>query len=291
MKRTAVLLLFLSFIFCRVVAQGSFSFGERLAVVRCEEFVTMREVPEKRGRVLAKLPLATKVYFTGEVTEGYASVYCEAGEGWVLTEYLESASWESGEMLAPDAAAKIRLNLFLTAFAGTGLSRYRLSWTDPSSLLDLVILRRVLMEPSAHQEGSWPEGDRRMESDGVYQDGRRYFGQNLRGIESHRYPLREGRFYWNTEDTPALSGFAVVKTAERLREDVLLLRLGIYGIGQSFTPEGVCMFDARGARSAYPKAKTAEALALVHTALDWEDESAWRLLMFLRREMEGDDES
>ena len=71
---------------------------------------------------------------------------------------------------------------------------------------------------------------------------------------------------------------------ERQWEDVLFVRLGIFGIGAPFLPEGVCMFDLRGARSAYPKAGETEAIALIRTGADWTDESAWRLAMFLRRE-------
>ena len=286
MKRMALLLVLLVFTAFRAGAEGepAFAFGGRLAVARCEEYVTMRAEPGKKGKVIAKLPLGENAYFTGEQTEDYTRVYTKTGEGWVLTEYLDSAPWEEGETLTLDAATTIRMNLFLTAFTGTGLSRFRLGWTDGAELLDCAILRRVLMEPLSHQEGEWPEGDRRVEASEIYADARRYFGLDLRKTASPRYPLREGRFYWRTEETPALSGFAVLKSAERLREDVLFVRLGVFGIGMPFAPEGVCMFDERGARSAYPKAAETEAIALVRTGADWTDESAWRLAMFLRRE-------
>ncbi len=287
MRKMMMLLILFASAFFAARAEPAFSFGERLSIARCEEYVTMRAEPGKKGKVIAKLPLGENVYFTGEQLEQYARVYAEAGEGWVLTEYLESSPWEARELLEPDSATAIRMNLFLTAFTGTGLSRFRLGWTDFAELLDCAILRRILMEPSSHQEGEWPEGDRRVEAADVYLDARRCFGLDLRKTVSEHYPLREGRFYWKTEEAPALSGFAVLKSCERLREDVLCVRLGIFGISQNFTPEGVCMFDARGAKAAYPKAGTAEAIALIRTGADWKDEAAWRLVMFLRNDADS----
>ena len=289
MQKIWVLLVLFACSSLGVQAESIFSFGERLSIVRCEEYVTMRAEPERKGKVIAKLLLGENVYFTGEQQENYARVYTEAGEGWVLTEYLESSPWETHELLEPDSATTIRMNLFLTAFTGTGLTRFRLGWTDSAELLDCAILRCLLMEPSAHEEGDWPEGNRRVEASDIYLDARRYFGLDLRKTVSKHYPLREGRFYWKTEEMPVLSGFAVMKSCERLREDVVCVRLGVFGIGQNFTPEGVCMFDVRGARAAYPKAGTGEALALIRTGSDWKDESAWRLVMFLRHDMDSDE--
>ena len=286
MNRTAFLLILFAFAFSLATAESGqrFSFGERLGIARCEEYVTMRAEPRKKGQVVTKLSLGDSVYCTGEQTEEYTHVYTKVGEGWILTQYLDSMPWETGESVVPDTATTIRMNLFFTAFAGTGLSRYRLGWTNERELLDCVILRRILMEPLTAQEGEWPEGDRRMEAAEVYTDARRYFGVDLRSTKSERFPLREGRFYWKSEEIPTLEGFAIIKNAERLREDVLFVHLGIYGIGAPFLPEGVCMFDERGARNAYPKADATEAIALIRTGTDWTDETAWRLALFLRHQ-------
>ena len=282
--RKAVFLL--AVLFLTAAAGAAETFGERLSVTNCETSVTLREAPSRKAKKTGELVLGEEVYDTGLAADGFTRVWSAQGEGWVLSEYLAEAPWTAGEPWEMDEAVRIRLNLFLTVFSGTGIERFRPGWTQPEETILWMAIRRARLYPDENEEGTWPEGDRRVPAAAVTGDAKRYFGVAPAPASCGPFTLRDGWLFWRAEEAPAARGFAVVRSAEILRGDLAAVRLTVFGDGAGFRPEAVCSMDARGAAKAYPKHAAAEALALIRLGGDPADESAWRLLFFLRGEPE-----
>ena len=110
MKRTAAMLFILILLFSwsgvcaerRIVEKDEYYLGA-MRVIRCREFVSLREAPYKTAKRLAKVPLDAIVYYCtrNEKTFAYSPykkqvhqyVKCEyeGQEGYIMTMYLEKA--------------------------------------------------------------------------------------------------------------------------------------------------------------------------------------------------------
>ena len=64
-----------------------------MRVVKCKEWVTLRNVPYKTGKALAKVPLGAIVYNCRTIKEKKSFVYAEYEglQGYILLQYLETA--------------------------------------------------------------------------------------------------------------------------------------------------------------------------------------------------------
>lgn len=63
--------------------------GDRLAVVNCEEYVTLRADPSVKGESVKKLPLGTEVQMIGAGRNGFIAVRHGMDIGYVLAGYLD----------------------------------------------------------------------------------------------------------------------------------------------------------------------------------------------------------
>ena len=98
----------------RTPAEKSKRYIGAMKVIRCQEYVTLREEPYKWSRALAKVPLGAIVYNCSSIKEKKSFVYAEYDgiSGYILVKYLEPApeyepavtSAVSGKMTAEEVA-------------------------------------------------------------------------------------------------------------------------------------------------------------------------------------------
>ena len=94
--------------------------GDIGIVSNVNEYVTLREVPRRKGMEVARIPLGGKVVYLSETEGDFSEVSYKGMIGYVLNEYLKRQEPEKGTAVTPDNAMTIKLNLFLTAFSEQG---------------------------------------------------------------------------------------------------------------------------------------------------------------------------
>lgn len=77
----------------RIPEEHDASYIGAMRVVKCNEWVTLRNVPYKTGKALAKVPLGSVVYNCRTIKEKKSFLYAEYEglQGYILKKYLETA--------------------------------------------------------------------------------------------------------------------------------------------------------------------------------------------------------
>jgi len=77
----------------RIPEEHNFRYIGAMKVVRCKEYVTLRNVPYKTGKALAKVPLGAIVYNCRTIKEKKSFVYAEYEglQGYILVQFLDKA--------------------------------------------------------------------------------------------------------------------------------------------------------------------------------------------------------
>ena len=84
-KRFVTLLLALALL---LTATACAQYGDWLTVVNCDEWVSLREAPDKKSSRVAKVPLGAEVMDTGEFQDDFTYVFYGDLYGYIQTKYL-----------------------------------------------------------------------------------------------------------------------------------------------------------------------------------------------------------
>ena len=281
MRRTAVWLsALLSLVFFASARAEAFPLGSILQVARCNEFITLRETPAKKTKVLRDLPLGTKVLSMGQEEGEFTLVRVAGAEGWAYTQYLDSAEEPEGEEIALDTAAVIHMNLFLTVFTRQGMRAYWREDEAPEQTADFAFRHLALYEPGEAEQGEWPEGSLRVPVQEAEELCRRYLGKPFTLTPKSGYIRRGEWLYREGSDPIGSGGFAVTLGAEDLGEGRLRVRFSVYASGETWEPEGVCMMSEKQAARAYPHSTAGRGVAIVQTGGELQDRAGWTLERF-----------
>ena len=253
----------------RAGAEG-LKLGEYAEVVRCKEFITLREDSDKKAKAAEKLPLGARVIFLGGEENGFAHVRIQSRDGWCLSEYLDPVPPEEGEPYEPEDAEKIRLNLFLTAFACHTNELLAEGLTD-EEIIRFAIDYLWYFDHSGFESGEWGEDNTRISELLIDPAARRFFGRVPKKREVSGMGPRGGYYYWQETGGHLANGFALVTSAERLAGDRLRVRFRVFGGGEEWVPEAVCTMTEKQARASYPYGGDAEGMAVLKKG----GESGW----------------
>ena len=117
--------LFASALADRTPAKHNWRYIGAMRVVRCKEYVTLREEPYKKSKALAKVPLDAVVYNCRTIPQKTSFVYAEYDgmEGYILVKYLQKA---------PDMepAVTSAVTQLMTAEEVAGNGEIVLDWKD-----------------------------------------------------------------------------------------------------------------------------------------------------------------
>ena len=279
MKRIMLILTALLTLFCGGAL--ALTQGNTAEVVRCESYVTLRASASKKAEEVAKLPLGTKVLCLGGEQEGFSEVSFGGRTGWVLTEYLEEEiAEEEGEPVTLSDAATIMMNLYLTAFAQANLNSYQRENTTADQVIAFACDYLRFYEKDKLETGIWPQGDTRVQADEVQAAARTMLGLRPKNRTAAGITYGSGCYYWTESQRQGSGGFAVVDSVSRLADGTYRVSFGTYGAGESWTPEGICMFTPKRARNAYEHDTEHQGTAVIDCAGHPEDSQGWKLLMF-----------
>ncbi len=252
------------------------AFGDPMVVTDVNEYVTLREQPGKRARELGHIPLGDTVVFLGEETEeGLLLVSWQGIRGYASGTYLKATPYEGEEIEVTDAD-RITLNLFLTIFAGQRFARdaaYTAESRTEGQLLDFAVEYLRIWEPDLVRETG--EGGS-VSEEKVPELCGRYLGKIPVLADSSRYSLRDGWFSWR-EDGLTKGGFGVCTRVRRINDHRILVDFAIYGDGEKWMPEGICLLTESRAAAIYPHSPVQRGVAVIDTGSKSPD-AGWTLV-------------
>ena len=94
--------------------------GARLKVVKCNEYITLREEPSTSAAALAHIPLGASVDEIHWSENGFWCVAYRGQTGYALSKYLSVVDDYAGKAVDLTAAQRYNVNLFLSNFTEQG---------------------------------------------------------------------------------------------------------------------------------------------------------------------------
>lgn len=254
--------------------------GDIGIVSNVNEYVTLREVPRRKGMEVARIPLGGKVVYLSETEGDFSEVSYKGMTGYVLNEYLKRQEPEKGTAVTPDNAMTIKLNLFLTAFSEQGFARnaaFMLEECRDREMVDFAV--DTLFSRNA-ESGEWGDYNSRTDGQEVPAIVDRYFGVSV-NLSDTRYHTREGYYYSQETGGRVSGGFAIIDWVERLENGLVRVTFTVYGAGEDWKPEAVCTLSPNRAESMYKDAVNQHGSAVINMNGTPENEENWKLTFYV----------
>lgn len=252
--------------------------GSLRSVIRCREWVTLREQPSTSARALTTIPLDQSVTYIGPAGSGFAYVGYQGFSGYVLEQYLGLARTPYQlRWIAIEPQARQASNLFLSNFTELSLPGcFEPQTASDSALIGFAVEHICHNQPDAVEYGPWPEGDARVPGSLIDAVLAAYLDTALRGeADTAPYIARDGYAYWTGAGEPENGGFACVTSMASAGDGLYMALFDVYGAGAAWDSEAHRLTRAQ-ARQAYGPAQC-RGMALF-TAADLADRSGYRLV-------------
>ena len=230
--------------------------GNRLKVVNCDEYVTLRSWPDTSADALAKVPLGKTVDEIHEAGNGFLCVSYRGQTGYVLERYLRVAEDYSGSRVKLSAGERYNINLFLSNFTEAGFvwnGCYDDSRTDEALLTDFAIEHCWFNRQNRLEWGDYFGGNNvRLPRDQIAPIVKKYFGKSITPSKSVPYiDYKDGYYYWEETGGHTDDGFACLTRIEQVGRTRYSVWFDIYGMGYGWDND-VCYYTRDEARQAYP---------------------------------------
>lgn len=221
--------------------------GDRAVVENCREFVTLREADNGQAEELARIPLGGQVVYLNPARNGFARVEYGDAQGFVDAAYLESQT-ARGTPFAVTEEERRNVNLFLTNFTETGMSRYDAASTEDAELVRFAVLHEWINRRDRWESGEWGN---RLPQSGVSDTVLRYFGRPLILLDQPDFDADGAYYYMDEPGAPIGLGFACLSEVESLGGGLYRVYFGVYGMGEAFGDEAYALLPEQAA-SVYP---------------------------------------
>ncbi len=252
--------------------------GSRRPVIRCREWITLREGPSTGSKALLTIPLDHSVTYIGPAESGFAYVGYQGYSGYVLESYLGLArSPYRLRWIAIEPEARQAANLFLSNFTEIDLT----GCFDPpqapaEALIGFATAHIQMNQPDQIAYGAWPQGNVRVAAGCVDRVLASYLGVTFSGdADLSPYACEEGYYYWTANGEQKNGGFACITALAEAGDGRYMALFDVYGAGAAWD-EQVYPYSATQAQQAYGPAQC-QGMALF-SAADITDRSGYRLL-------------
>lgn len=257
--------------------------GDEVEVVRCEEFITLREEPSTSAAALARMPLGSKAAVIRDDGGDFLFVSYGHQAGYALRRYLAPAEGFAGREVSPTRQERYNVNLFLSNFTEAdftwGTWHFDAADCLPRELVDFAIDHIWFNQQDKLEWGEWGEDNVRLSENYIPEVTRRYFGLTPRNLGDTRMDYRNGYYYWQETGGHTSSGFACLTDLRDLGGGVYSARFYVLGSGEDWDND-VC-YDTLAANEArYAITRWGHALIDTGAGGNLSDHSAWKLTRY-----------
>lgn len=272
-------------VLCAATALGEI--GDRLSVVNCNEFITLREEPNTSAAALARMPLGAGVDEVGWSENGFVKVCYRGQTGYALSRYLSVGQSYRGSEVDLSQDERYSINLFLSNFTEVGFvwpsGCYDKRWVDRALLTRFAIDHCWFNRQNRLEWGEYFDYNNvRLPKSQIAPIVKKYFDLDIEPSDHPQYmDYSAGYYYWQETGGHTNDGFACLDRVEALGGNRYSVWFNIYGMGEGWSSD-VCYYTQAQARRIYPVAgleSTGRAVIRTGSA-GLSDRSGWSLERF-----------
>lgn len=290
MKKIMCLVLCLMMLAGSALAEEAVWFGDWMEVVKCNEFITLREEPSTKAYALDRVPLGAYVRSLGPHDERFHRVLYDGQAGYVLSEYLgrvQTTAVAYPEVVVYEGTKEAyNIDLFLTNFTEQYFcSPYGYFDVDTASDAELVqfAIEHIWFNRQDRLEwGEWGEGEDaynvRLSDEFIVPACEKYFGRAPENLHPLYMDYFGGYYYWTETGGHVPGGFAQMYDIKRVGADQYKVAFCVYGQGCDWD-NSVYGLGERELWRRHPEhfSKYQPRGCAVFTAEDLLDRSSWKL--------------
>ena len=262
-------------------------FGDWMEVVKCKEYITLREEPSTKAAELDRIPLGAMVRTLGGYDQKFKRVLYEGQAGYVLSEYLFPAQQTLvayPEVVVADGSQEAyNIDLFLTNFTEQFfMSPY--GYCDAQTLSDQELVEFAIEHIWFNRQdylewGEWGVNNVRLSADYIPEVCEKYFG---RAPESKLALFKEyfdGYYYWTETGGHVPGGFAGMHRIDCVGVNKYKVEFCVYGMGYGWDESVYGLGEGELWRQ-HPEyvGESRPYGTAVFTAEDLLDRSSWKLV-------------
>ena len=233
---------------------GAAKTGDIVRVDHCNEYITLRESPDKKSGELARLPLGAYANFLGDDEDGFAYVEYGGQTGYVLKKYLEVEEDYTGAAVDPTDTQRFNINVFLSRFTEQYFvyheGCYDSSAPSDETLITFGIEHVWFNQIENCESGQWSYDNFRLDAKWAVAAAQKYFGITPTDLSATYYTYRDGYYYWQETGGHVPGGFACMDTLESLGGGLYVVRFRSYDDGD-FWDDSVCHLTPAQAAAQY----------------------------------------
>lgn len=236
MKKIAAVVLIAALICACAMAEG---IGTRMKVVKCNEWITLREDPSKKADSLSRMGLGEEnLVLLSEDHGDFARISYNGKVGYALKEYLEPAESFEGEKITLAENQRYNVNLFLSNFSEQCFAvpegAYIRGESDPRMEVDFAINHIWFNKENQLEWGEWGEYNVRLPANKVNATAEKYLEKSIRDQNSNHFMLYEKYYYWTETGGHTNDGFVSCDLVEQLDENRVGVYFHVYGSGEKW---------------------------------------------------------
>ena len=285
MKKVLCLVLCLMMLAGSALAAPMILIGDYMEVVKCKEYVTLREEPDTKAAELDRVPLGAVVRTLGEYGEDFQRVMYDGQAGYVLSEYLqkvEEAGYQWVYAIPEEGSLEYaNVNRFLTAFT----EQYFLS---PYGYFDVAVVSDQEMvqfaieyiwfnNPELVEWGEWDPDNVRLSAEHITPVCEQFFGRAPVEMPALFADYFDGYYYWTETGGHVPGGFARMQYFERVGDEQYRVTFTVHGSGCSWDESVFSMTTDELAGHPEYMGKYQPRGSAVFTAPDIFDMSTWEI--------------
>ena len=259
-------------------------FGDRMRVVNCNDYVTLRLEPDTSSEAMARIPRGALVDEVGWWDYTFRRVQYNGQVGYVLGDYLAEAQTYRGDEVALSSKQRYNINLFLSNFTEQGFlwraGCYDIDNVDTVRMTEFAIDHCWFNRKNRLEWGDYFYGNNvRLPEDQIEPIVWKYFGVGIAPEHDLNYiDYSDGWYYWEETGGHTNDGFACLYSVESLGNGRYSVWFDVYGMGEDWDND-VCYYDWPEAEEDYPPyGSIPTGRAVIDTGVNGlNDRSDWRI--------------
>ncbi len=243
-KRILSLILILLLTASFIPASAEDFFGKEYEVVKCNEFITLREESSTKARALDRVPLGATVTAFSAAENGFLLVHYDGQTGYVLSKYLKELPGLLGISIELTKQQTDDMNLFLSNFTESSLGYMSKGVFDIQSAPDSMLVEFAVdhMWFNYHESRiEWGEYfnnyNVRVHKEFVPEITEKFFGRKISDYAPYYVDFIDPYYYWQETGGHISDGFASVNDVRYLGGNRYYVSFLIFASGEMWDNE------------------------------------------------------
>lgn len=244
MKRLFSLLLMMALLCSSALACNDWHTGDHLQVVKCKEYISLREKPSTDAKVLDRIPLDGIILYLHTHDDRFVKVLHNGQIGYVMQKYLKNLFSVCEHCIPQNLNDEelYNLQIFLTNFTEQGMLApagvlHGDSMTD-AALVDFAAEHIWYNRQDKLEWGEYKnENNVRLDKQHIPEVCLKYFGRMPELFTSARYDVDGDYLCWQETGGHVPYGFALVNGADNMGDGRYRVSFCVYGMGMKWDNE------------------------------------------------------